>query len=243
MKKHKWSIFIGALLFAAVLLWVQYDSTLKDSSSTWHLPMSGKVIVLDPGHGGMDGGAVSKTGTLEKEVTLAVALKLRDYLQEAGALVIMTREEDVDLADAGTAKIRQRKTEDLRKRAMIINDSEADAFLSIHMNAIPSERWNGAQTFYHLKNQRNEDMAVFIQEEIKRNLQNTNRYPKPIHHVYLLKEAEIPGALVEAGFLSNPQEATLLATEEYQDKMAASIYEGMLRFFTDEKAPNSNPHE
>lgn len=80
-----------------------------------------------------------------------MALKLRDYLQEAGALVIMTREEDVDLADAGTAKIRQRKTEDLRKRAMIINDSEADAFLSIHMNAIPSERWNGAQTFYHLK--------------------------------------------------------------------------------------------
>lgn len=243
MKQHTWSFIIGGLLLASVIIWIRYDAILEDSSSTWHLPMSGKVIVLDPGHGGMDGGASSKSGILEKTVTLEVALKLRDYLQEAGALVIMTREEDVDLASPDTAKIRQRKAEDLRKRAQIVNESEADLYLSIHMNAIPSERWRGAQTFYHLSDKKNEELAVFIQEEIKRNLENTNRYAKPIHHVYLLKEAKIPGALVEAGFLSNPEEAAMLETEDYQDKVAASIYEGMLRYVSGEKAPKANPYE
>ncbi|GAF18739.1 LOW QUALITY PROTEIN: germination-specific N-acetylmuramoyl-L-alanine amidase, cell wall hydrolase CwlD [Bacillus sp. JCM 19046] len=243
MKQYKWSFIIGGLLVAAVLVWVRYDVTTENSSSVWHLPLSGKVIVLDPGHGGMDGGASSKSGILEKKITLDVALKLRDYLQEAGHLVILTREEDIDLADETTAKIRQRKVEDLRKRVEIVNESDADFFLSIHMNAIPSDRWRGSQTFYHLKDKKNEELAVFIQEELKRNLENTDRYAKPIHHVYLLKEAKIPGALVEAGFLSNPAEAALLENDDYQTKVAASIYEGMLRYASGEKAPKANPYE
>ncbi|WP_059105484.1 N-acetylmuramoyl-L-alanine amidase CwlD [Shouchella shacheensis] len=225
---------------AAVLLVWRWDWNTEDPSTTWHLPLAGKVIVLDPGHGGIDGGASSKTGLLEKEVTLDVALHLRDYLQEAGALVLMTREEDVDLAEEGTKKIRQRKTEDLRNRLAVVNESDADLFLTLHMNAIPAQKWHGAQTFYHLTNPKNEALAVFIQEELRRNLENTNRYAKPIHHVFLLKEANIPGALVEAGFLSNPTEAELLETDEYKQKVAASIYEGIMRFYSGEEAPPTN---
>ncbi|AIC92694.1 MULTISPECIES: N-acetylmuramoyl-L-alanine amidase CwlD [Shouchella] len=242
MKRYQIILITTGLMMAIILLWARFDAGTEDST-TWHLPLSGKVIVLDPGHGGMDGGASSKEGVLEKEVTLEVSIKLRDYLQEAGALVLMTREEDVDLANEGTKKIKHRKTEDLKKRVEMVNESDADFFISVHMNAIPSPKWRGAQTFYHLKNKQNEDLAVFIQEEMKRNLENTNRYAKPIHHVYLLKQATIPGALIEAGFLSNPEEALLLETDDYQQKMAASIYEGILRFASGEKAPAANPYE
>ncbi|MFS0784908.1 N-acetylmuramoyl-L-alanine amidase CwlD [Shouchella sp. 1P09AA] len=242
MKRYRSILITTGLLMAIILLWVRFDANTEDST-TWHLPLSGKVIILDPGHGGMDGGASSKTGLLEKQVTLDVSLKLRDYLQEAGALVLMTREEDRDLASEETKKIKHRKSEDLRKRVEMVNESDADFFVSVHMNAIPSPKWRGAQTFYHLKDKQNEDLAVFIQEEIKRNLENTNRYAKPIHHVYLLKQAEIPGALVEAGFLSNPEEAALLEGDDYQEKMAASIYEGILRFVSGEVAPDANPYE
>ncbi|WP_437182652.1 N-acetylmuramoyl-L-alanine amidase CwlD [Shouchella lonarensis] len=232
--KYKWFIFVSAMAVAIVLFWFQADRSSNGSPTTWHMPLSGKVIVLDPGHGGIDGGATSKSGLIEKEVTLAVALKLRDYLQEAGALVFMTREEDMDLADEDVVKIRRRKVQDLKRRVQVVNESSADLFVSIHMNAIPSPKWRGAQTFYHLKEHKNAELATLIQDELRNQLENTKRHAKPIHHVYLLKEAKIPGVLVEAGFLSNPDEARLLETEEYQRKLAASIYTGMLRFVSGE---------
>ncbi|ARK28555.1 Germination-specific N-acetylmuramoyl-L-alanine amidase precursor [Halalkalibacter krulwichiae] len=226
-----------ALGVVSLLFIIQYQFISNDSWSTWNLPLSGKVIVLDPGHGGIDGGAVSKKGVLEKEITLLISMQLRDYLQEAGALVLMTREDDHDLANADTRKIRQRKNEDLRRRVDIINDSDADLFVSLHLNAIPSPKWSGAQTFYNRTLPENEELARFVQDEVRRNLENTNRLAKPIHNVYLIKNAEIPGVLIEAGFLSNPHEADLLSTEDYQQKVAASIYQGILRYYTDEKMP------
>ncbi|KHF38990.1 N-acetylmuramoyl-L-alanine amidase CwlD [Halalkalibacter okhensis] len=226
-----------ALGVVSLLFIIQYQFVSNDSWSTWNLPLSGKVIVVDPGHGGIDGGAVSKSGMLEKDVTLLISEQLRDYLQEAGALVLMTREDDHDLANADTKKVRQRKNEDLRRRAEIVNDSDADMFVSLHLNAIPSPRWSGAQTFYNRAIPENERLAKFVQEEVIRNLENTTRQAKPINNVYLIKQASIPGVLIEAGFLSNPTEAELLNTEEYQQKVAASIYQGILRYYTNEKDP------
>ncbi|WLR50999.1 N-acetylmuramoyl-L-alanine amidase CwlD [Bacillus tianshenii] len=208
---------------------------------TWNLPLSGQVIVLDAGHGGPDSGAVGSNDLLEKDVALNVTLYLRDYLQEAGALVYLTREEDEDLAAKSTKGYSKRKSEDLKKRVEVVNNSDADLFLSIHLNAIPSSRWHGAQTFYYPHFEESEVLSRFVQDEIKRNLENTNRYAKAINHVYLLKHAKVPGALVEVGFLSNPHERDLLAKEEYQDKLAASIYKGVLRFYTDEKPPEQPP--
>ena len=228
-----------ALGLVSLLFIIQFQFISDDSWSTWQLPLTGKIIILDPGHGGIDGGAVSKEGLLEKDVTLEIALHLRDYLQEAGALVLMTRETDTDLADDDIKKIRHRKVQDLKRRVNLVNESGGDMFISIHLNAIPSPRWSGAQTFYNRTVEGNERIAKFIQDEIKRNLENTNRYAKPIGNVYLVKNATIPGAVVGGGFLSNPVEARLLGTEEYQQKVAASIYQGILRHYTDEEEPAS----
>jgi N-acetylmuramoyl-L-alanine amidase len=107
--------------------------------------------------------------------------------------------------------------------------------VSIHMNSIPSPRWSGAQTFYFPNHQDNQLLANLIQDEIKQNLQNTNRVVKTVNTVFLLKALKIPNALVEVGFLSNPQEAELLAKEGYQKKVAAAIYTGLLRYYSGEK--------
>ncbi|TSB44827.1 N-acetylmuramoyl-L-alanine amidase CwlD [Alkalicoccobacillus porphyridii] len=234
----KWMKVIIGSLCAAALFYIIQDQLQSDKSIGWHLPLSQRVIVIDAGHGGMDGGATSNTGYLEKDATLEIAKKVRDYLQEAGAIVLLTRETDADLANEDTKRIRTRKTEDLKRRAELVNESDADMFISIHLNAIPSPRWRGAQTFYHLNDPQNQVVAKLIQDELVRNLANTNRVAKPIQHVYLLKEAKIPGALIEAGFLSNPDEAQLLETDEYQESVAASIYQGILRYYSGEEAPN-----
>lgn len=227
----------GAIViaFITILYMLQYQFISKESWTIWSLPLSGKVIVLDPGHGGQDGGAISRAGAVEKELTLAISKKLRDYLQQSGALVLMTREDDYDLAEDKTKRLRQRKVEDLQKRVSLINDSNADLFISIHMNAIPSPRWYGAQTFFARTFSENESLAKFVQDEIRRNLENTTREAKPIQAIYLLKHANIPGVLVEAGFLSNPNEAAQLESEMYQEKIAASIYQGIMRFYAGEE--------
>ncbi len=234
-EKWKWLVAFAAAAIAGILL---FPSLFSDLTSTkpWNLPLSGRIIVLDPGHGGPDGGAVGGE-VLEKEIALNVAKKLRDYLQQQGALVLMTRETDRDLASPSTRGYSRRKTEDLHERTLFINHSDADLFISIHLNAIPSPRWRGAQTFYYGSLIENERLAKFIQAELRRNLENTHRVAKMIDTVYLLKHAKKPGALVEVGFLSNPDERELLASDHYQTKLAASIYKGVLRYFSNEPTP------
>ncbi|MBA2876941.1 N-acetylmuramoyl-L-alanine amidase CwlD [Thermaerobacillus caldiproteolyticus] len=233
MKVKLWGAVIG---FVMLIIFLQYIFTDTSSTKSWNLPLSGRIIVLDPGHGGPDGGAVGGE-VIEKDIALHVAKKLRDYLQQQGALVLLTREDDSDLADKDTRGYSRRKVEDLRKRVKFINESEADLFISIHLNAIPSPRWRGAQTFYYGSLIENERLAKFIQAELRRNLENTDRSAKVINTVYLLKYAKKPGALVEVGFLSNPEERELLASDQYQTKLAASIYNGVLRYFSNEKNP------
>ena len=152
-------------------------------------------------------------------------------MQEQGALVIMTREEDIDLADEDTKGYSRRKVEDLKKRLKMINEPEIDFFVSIHLNSIPSPRWSGAQTFYAPYYRENERAARFIQDELKINLENTKREAKSINRVYILENAKKPGVLVEVGFLSNPSERENLKKNRYQDKLAASIYYGILRYY------------
>lgn len=235
---RKW-IIRGVILLLLLLLIIVLFRAIKsgDSWSSWALPLSGKVIVLDPGHGGPDGGAVGKGNVLEKEIALAISLQLRDYLQQAGALVIMTRETDQDLAGRDVQGLSRRKTDDLYKRLSIINESNGDLFLSVHLNVIPSPRWRGAQTFYNPTNEESEAVSLFIQDELRRNLENTDRKAKHLSNIFILKEADIPGAIVEVGFLSNPSENELLQQTPYQNKIAASIYQGILRYYAEEELP------
>ncbi len=164
-----------------------------------------------------------------------MAFKLRDYLQGQGALVMMTREIDTDLADPKIKGLSRRKTADLKKRLKVINESEADLFISIHLNSIPSPRWRGAQTFYSPHLVENKRAAKLIQEELIISLENTDRNAKIIQNIYLIKHAKKPGALVEIGFLSNPEERQSLGDDHYQEKVAAAIYRGVMRYFTNEK--------
>ena len=228
-------VILWCLGFVLLIYLLNYPVEKDDLvSDTWSLPLSGKTIVIDPGHGGPDGGAVGKDQTEEKDIALVVSKKIRDFLQQAGALVYLTRETDTDLADEGTKGLSRRKSEDIRNRLKFIHDKNADFFITIHLNAIPSTVWSGAQTFYYPKFDESRHLAQMIQAEIIRNLENTTRAPLAINGIYLLKYAEVPGSLVEIGFLSNEEEREQLKNEEYQQQMAASIYEGILRYVTED---------
>jgi len=229
-----WRLLLAAcalvLLIAVVMNELKADRTWNE----WALPLSGKVIVLDPGHGGKDGGAVAKNGLVEKHVTLAISQMLRDYLQQAGAIVYLTREKDQDLADPDNHT--NRKRQDLTRRAQFVNRINPDILLTIHLNSIPSPKWRGAQTFYYPTKAENQQLAMLIQDSLIQGLKNTNRIAKETpNEVYLLKNVHVTAALVEVGFLSNPEEAELLADSRYQQKVAYSIYEGVLRYMSGER--------
>jgi N-acetylmuramoyl-L-alanine amidase len=232
------SRFVLFSIVLATLIYIfTYEGNRDQAWMSWSMPLSGTIIILDPGHGGADGGAVSQTGIVEKEIALSISKYLRDYLQESGALVIMTREEDTDLAGEGEGT---RKRQDLIRRVELINQSDADLVVSIHLNSIPSPRWRGAQTFYNPNKKENAVLAHLIQQELIYNLENTDRKAKMNQDIFLLKTIEPTGALVEVGFLSNPEEAELLESEQYQKKLAAAIYRGILRYFSGEKVPELN---
>lgn len=230
---RSWKIAFWILGLTILILLIQFPLTKGEFMwRTVPLPLAGKTIVIDPGHGGPDGGAVGKDETNEKDIALQVAKNTRDYLQQAGAIVYMTREEDKDLAGDNVSG--NRKSADIRNRLKFIHAKDPDLFVTIHLNALPSKRWSGAQTFYYPSLPENKHLATMIQEEIIHNLENTNRVPLQMNHIYLLKNAEVPGALVEIGFLSNDEELELLKDKKYQDQMAASIYKGIIRYTTEE---------
>ncbi|ULO08126.1 N-acetylmuramoyl-L-alanine amidase CwlD [Paenibacillus sp. 19GGS1-52] len=221
---------LGIALLALMIGIIAYDMPTAKTLNYWSLPLSGQIIAIDAGHGGPDGGAVSREGLIEKDINLAVSLYLRDYLQQAGAIVVMTREADNDLAQADTKGYSKRKTEDLKQRVRSIEEKGAELFVSIHMNSVPSNRWSGAQTFYYPNNEHNKTLAGYVQGELRSTLENTDRVAKTVNTVYLLKALKMPAVLVEVGFLSHPQESLLLGDDVYQRKVATSIYRGILRY-------------
>lgn len=240
MKKSvKISLWLLGFTIVILLIWLPIE--LENPLININLPLKGKVIVIDPGHGGKDGGAVGRDPerTAEKEITLLVAQMIRDYAEQAGAVVYLTRETDTDLADEQLRGLSNRKSQDIRRRLQLIHDKDADFFISIHLNSLPSPKWRGAQTFFYPRYPENIHLANMIQEELIRNLENTNRTPLQLNDIYLLKYAKVPGALVEIGFVSNEEELELLKQPAYQRKVAASIYQGMLRY-VEEPVPNQD---
>lgn len=191
------------------------------------------LILVDPGHGGIDGGALSSKGTMEKDINLKISLKLKDLLQQQGYEVMLTREEDKGLyTDEGT--IRKKKIEDLNNRCKIKKESNCDMFISIHLNMFPEAKYYGAQVWYS-KNKDSERLAKIIQENFKLDLDSTNnRKEKPALDAYkvLRVSDNMPSVLVECGFLSNPVEEEKLKSDEYQNKIAEVITKSVKMYYT-----------
>ena len=185
---------------------------------------SDKVILIDPGHGGIDGGAKSKTGTIEKDINLQISLKLRDNLEEKGYKVYMTRDNDEGLYEKGNT-VKEKKREDLNRRVEMKKETECDIFVSIHQNMFPQSKCYGAQVWY-ASNENSYNLATVVQESIKQTVKDNNkRVAKPAAEAYLILRDKHEGAsiLVECGFLSNPEEEKLLQSPAYQSKIALAL--------------------
>lgn len=199
----------------------------SDIEATDLTALTGKVIAIDPGHGGIDGGA--KYGAVtEKDITLALALKLGKVLKVNGAKVVFTRDNDMDYYTRGKGG----KRNDLLKRVEVINSSGADLFISIHVNAIQGSRWFGAEVYYNPKRPENRQLATVIQQVLQMFPAGNKRQVKQDSDILVLKDSNVPGVLIEAGFLSNPQEAALLADETYQQRMAEHIAKALAYYFS-----------
>lgn len=190
------------------------------------LPLIGKVIYLDPEHGGSDPGAVYGN-IYEANLNLEIALKTQKELEKQGAIVYLTRYGDYDLS-VKNAQLRKRS--DLSRRANAINKSLCDMYLSIHLNADSDTTWRGAQVFFDDVNKNNVKLAEIMQNTFKKNL-NTNRKYKQVTNQYMYRRINRLGVLLEVGFISNPNERYLLQKEEYQEKIAKTITEGINNYF------------
>lgn len=187
-------------------------------------PLAGKVVYLDAGHGGVDPGAYYKD-IYEEDINLSITLKLRDYLLTKGCTVYLTRDGDYDLSNP---KARLRKRSDLSNRASLIDKSNADLYLSIHLNSSTSIAWKGAQVFYDDINKNNKDFALIFQKNFNSNL-GSKREEKEIKNLYMYKNIKnVPGLLLEVGFISNANERQLLNKEWYQNKIVKVITKSVI---------------
>lgn len=204
--------------------------------------VASKVIVVDPGHGGIDPGCIGKSGVQEKDINLDIVRRLSNFLKQAGAIVIMTREGDYDLSEEGRAPEDLRHKDDLAARVELAERYQADLFISIHINSIPlSECW-GAQVFYHPGSKESKRLAALIQKELIKTLGESRRWIKP-EDFFVLRSNKCSAVVIEAGFLSNPREETLLCDPVYQNKLAWSIYAGIVRFFAGDPLPKEPAYD
>ena len=219
------SVFISVFAFI-------FSMDKQNTVPTVSLPVSGKTIVVDAGHGKPDEGAESSTGTTEAETNLKIALKLQNLLEQSGSTVILTRSDENAIYDYDSKTLRQKKISDIHNRVKIGNESSADIFVSIHLNKIPQQQYDGWQTFYNAQSSDGKKLAESIQENLNDAIQKeNNRVAKTIDNIYIIKHVEIPTTIVECGFLSNPEEEKLLLQDEYQDKLAWGIYNGIIDYF------------
>ena len=177
-------------------------------------------------------GAQSNSGTTEAETNLKIAMKLQNLLEQSGSTVILTRSDENAIYDIDAKTLKQKKISDIHNRVKIGNESSADIFVSIHLNKIPQQQYDGWQTFYNAKSEDGHKLAVSIQNNLNNAIQKeNNRVAKSIDSVYIVKHVEIPMTIVECGFLSNPEEEKLLLEDEYQNKLAWGIYNGIINYF------------
>ena len=191
-----------------------------------NLPLLGKVIYLDPGHGGTDPGALYNN-LKEEDLNLELALSMQTEFEKNGAIVYLTRYGDYDLSVKNAIS---RKRSDLSRRANMINKSNADLYFSIHLNADSDSSWYGTQVFYDTVNPENENIAKILQQEYNKNL-NTKREYKNIKGHYLYRRINVKGVLIEAGFITNPNDRYLLKSKKYQNKFSKITVQAIVKYY------------
>ena len=218
--KRFWALY---LLTAAIFLTVAWSGNRAVTTMTEALPLERqRIFILDAGHGGEDGGAVSCSGVKESGINLDITLKLNDLLHLLGVKTVMIRTSDVSVHTSGNT-IGARKASDLRERVRIVNETDNGILISIHQNFFTKSQYSGAQMFYNGQ-QGAAELAQTLQDAFIATInKGSNRQTKKVDGIFLLEQIQRPGVLVECGFLSNPQEEALLRTEEYQKKICCVI--------------------
>ena len=232
VKKLKYGIIGLFAIFMIIAITLSSTERNINYIDTVSLPVSGKVVVVDAGHGIPDEGAEVGDGTTEAQTNLKIALKLQNLLEQSGCTVILTRSDENGIYDLDSKTLKQKKISDIRNRVKIGNESSADIFVSIHLNKIPQQQYDGWQTFYNKESEQGQKLAKQIQANLNEAIQKENkRVPAKIENIYIINNVEIPTTIVECGFLSNPQEKKQLLTDSYQNRLAWGIYNGIIDYF------------
>lgn len=226
----KFAVFTALLILCALLLHGISREIDINTAAVLDFP----TIVIDPGHGGEDGGAVGINGCVEKELNLEVALILRDLLELSGVNVKMTRTEDIMLYDAALPG--KKKIQDLKKRVKLAEEDQDSVTVSIHMNTYPSPKYSGAQVYYSPNHPESKLLAETVQQCIRANLQpqNSRRIKESTSAIYLLHNIKVPAILIECGFISNPEEVELLCDDAYRHKLALTVYSAIMEYLNKE---------
>lgn len=228
MKKAVRKKYIAALLLTGILLgglrplWPGLNN--KSQPVFCPVAIAGRQLILDAGHGGEDGGAVSLTGVSESTINLSVVLKLDQLLGFCGVSSILLRESDISLHDPQSETLRQKKVSDLHNRVAAIEATADPVVISIHQNTFSNPAYHGAQVFFR-EGTAGQTFAALVQDTIRQCLDPDNRRtPTKIpDSVYLMKHITCPAVLVECGFLSNPEEEAKLRQGDYQTQMALCV--------------------
>lgn len=215
MKRYYFNVLIAFVFLFSIFYSVPVEASL---------PLQGKVIVVDAGHGGLDPGTVYKD-IYEKDITLNISKYLEKHLSEMGATVVLTRDSDNDLSEGVK---NHRKKADFDNRIEIINNKYTDMYLSIHLNYLSNAKYYGAQVFYNKKNKK---MAEVIQTYLNKNSKTDREIKEIPSSTYMYSKLNKPGVLIECGFLSNYGERQKLVTEEYQDELAQLIANSVVEYY------------
>jgi len=218
-----------AVIFLMVIIWSMSQAYAVESIPVFSMPVSRKIVWIDAGHGAYDPGKVAGQ-VLEKDINLAIALKLQTFLEAGGATVFMTRLDDEALSST--------KRGDMHTRQKLANASQADIFISIHQNSYPKGSVSGAQVFYFNTSDNSRKLGEHIQQQIKEFVIPHNRLQSRANKdYYVLRQTVMPAVIVECGFLTNYNERTRLTQEDYQRRMAWGIYLGIVEYFNDITPP------
>ena len=228
-KKIEFIMGVSIILCAFVL--ARKGAVLVQSHQAGNVP---PCIVIDAGHGGSDPGKIGVNDCLEKDINLAIALKLKEIFEKNGIKVVMTRESDAGLYSEDATN---KKAEDMQNRCKLIDESNALFTISIHQNSYTTSNIKGAQVFYYGQSQKGKELAEQLQSALIEQVSPQNhRAAKANESYYLLRKTSTPTVIVECGFLSNPEEAELLLQEDYQNKLTAAIYSGVSAYLNRERS-------
>lgn len=226
--KRRNIVIISALLLTIITFFICFGAL--NSISYGEASATGVKIVLDAGHGGIDGGVVgSTTGVRESEINLKIVKKLEKYLVDAGMSVVLTRSSDAGLYGVASSSLKKR---DMKKRKEIINSASPDLVVSVHQNKYSLSSRRGALVFFKEDDQNSQILANSIQKTFNEMDEAVRRCDALMGDYYILNCSKYPSVICECGFMSNKDDEALLVTDEYQDKIAYAIFKGIVVYFS-----------